>query len=643
MPEPSSFDPVQILHDRFSSAIASAYPDLAGADPAITPGKNPKFGDFQCNAAMALGKQLALPPRDVAAALVAKVDLADLAEPLTPASIAGPGFINITLRPASIAQLLDRLDSPDLGLPPAQPSPAGERQTIVVDLCGVNLAKQMHVGHLRATVIGDTLARVFTRLGHDVRRQNHVGDWGLNIAMVTARVRRLAAAGLIDLAKLTLDDLDLAYKAAQRECDADEKGLAFARAWGMGPKVISELEAQVAGALEAESEAKATLVRLQAHDPDVFAVWQRISDLTMEACLDLCARLNALVLPEHSAGESSYSTELAPMVDDLVKRAVAEESDGALVIRVPEIDEPTLIRKSDGGFIYATTDVAAVRRRVQQLGADRVVYAVDARQALHFRQVFAAAAKAGFTLRPHGPHQGQPASLEHAAFGMMLGSDGKPFKTRAGASAKLADLIEDAEEKAFSEVSTLSPELPDGERRSIARAVATAAIRYADLSSERTKDYVFSLERMIAFQGNTGPYLLYALVRIRSIFRKAAEQGLLPAPLPAAPPAAGSAPGDDGLRAHAFAIPHAAEKALALSLLRYPGVTRQVAQTLLPHRLCQYLYELAGAFAAFFEACPVLKAPDEPTRFARLRLCALTERVLADGLQMLGIPLVDRM
>jgi arginyl-tRNA synthetase len=622
VPAPA-FDPVQILADRFAAAIAAAFPDVRDPDAALTPSKNPAFGDFQCNAAMALGKHLGQKPRDVAAAIVAKLDVAGVAEPLTPASIAGPGFINITLRTDALAVLLGALDTPALGIEPPAPS---EKQTIVVDLCGVNLAKEMHVGHLRATVIGDTLARIFTRLGHNVVRQNHVGDWGLPIAMVTARVRRLVAEGSMNLATLTLEDLDIAYKAAKRESDADTRGLEQARRWHMGPKAIAELEAQVAGAQEAEGDAKATLLRLQAHEPEVFAVWQRIAEVTMQSCLGLCARLNAIVNPEHSAGESSYSAALGPMVAELVARGIAEESEGALVIRVEGIEEPTLIRKTDGGFIYATTDVAAVRHRVQTLGADRVVYAVDARQALHFRQVFGAARRAGYTQKP--PGSGHEASLEHAAFGMMMGSDGRPFRTRAGASAKLADLLDDAEARAFDEVTAKNPALAEEERRAIARAVATAAIRYADLSTERTKDYVFTLERMVAFEGNTGPYLLYAMVRCANILRKAAERGI-PLPEATTPPA--------------FAIASAPEKHLALALLRYPGVVRNVGETLLPHRLCQYLYELSGAFSAFYDACHILDEPDHQKRAAWLRLCRLTQRVIADGLTCLGVPLIARM
>lgn len=611
-------DPVEILGRRFRAAIAAAFPEAGEADPLITATKNTALGDFQSNAAMPLAKRLGKTPRDIAAAIVAKADIADIAEPLTPASVAGPGFINIRLRPDTLASYLAQIDSPTLGVPPAHP-----RETIIVDLCGVNLAKEMHVGHLRATIIGDALARTFERLGHDVKRQNHLGDWGLPIAMVTGKIKQLADAGRLNLDTIRIDDLDRYYKLAQRDCAADEAGLRAAHRFGLGPKALAELEEQVNGAREATAHAKATLLALQAHEPATYAVWKRIADLTVAACVETCARLHANVRAEHTAGESSYSEELGPVVDDLVKRGVAEESDGALVVRVEGIEEPCIIRKSDGGFLYATTDMAAIRRRVGKLGGDRVVYCVDARQGLHFKQVFGAADKAGYTLKKDG----RRARLQHAAFGMVLGDDGRPFKTRSGENVRLMALIDEARDRALAAVTQRSPDMPEAERASIAEAVGVAAIKYADLSNDRVKDYVFNFDRMLAFEGNTGPYLLYALVRVRSIFRKAAERGLDTGAWKSAP----------------LVLTAAQEKLLALTLLRYAGVLDAVAESLEPHRLCQYLYDLAGAFSSFFDACPVLQAPDEATRDSRLRLCDLTARVLADGLTVLGIPPLDRM
>lgn len=625
-------DPVVALADLFRAAIARAFPEASDADPVITASKQPKLGDFQCNAAMSLAKRVGKNPREVAAAIVESLPASDLIEPLKADAIAGPGFINIRLRGDGLALLLGLLDSPSLGVPvPTRP------ETVVVDLMGVNLAKQMHVGHLRSPFIGDAIARAFERLGHKVIRQNHVGDWGLPIAMVVARIKAGADAGRIDLSRLTLDDLDVAYKDAQAECQRDMAGLEAARRWHMGPKVLAELEEQVAGATEAFTRARETLVRLQAHDAAVFAVWQRIADVTMEVCLEACRRLHVNCTAEHSAGESSYASELTGVVEDLVKRGIAVEDQGALIVRLDEpplidgqplweaVREPCLVRKSDGGYLYATTDIAAIRRRVQKFKADRVVYAIDARQSLHMKQVFGASKKAGYA---KNPVSGRYAILEHAAFGAILGDDGRPFKTRSGDNVKLADLLNETADRALAAVRARTPDLPEAEARAIAEAVGMASLKYADLSNDRVKDYVFSFDRMLAFEGNTGPYLLYALVRVRSIFRKARERGVM---------------GNSPVSAARLLVSEPAERGLALALLRYPGAVEAVGAGLAPHQLCQYLFDLAAAFALFFDQCPVLTAPDEASRLSRLRLCDLTGRVLADGLATLGIPTLERM
>ncbi|MEM8758188.1 MAG: arginine--tRNA ligase, partial [Planctomycetota bacterium] len=413
---------------------------------------------------------------------------------------------------------------------------------------------------------------------------------------------------------------DRLYRLAKRETTADRRGLAAVEKFSLGPKAAAELEEQVAGADEAMAAAKAWLVRLQSGDSEAVGVWQRLYDVTMSACIEACARLGATVTSEATAGESSYRDELPEIVEALGAAGLTEEDDGALIVR-NEGMEPTLVRKSDGGYLYATTDLAGVRRRVQQLGADRAIYCVDARQALHFKQVFETARRAGFATK-----DGKTADLQHAPFGMVLGEDGRPFKTRSGENVKLADLIDEAIERAGAVVAEKNPGLSETDRDEVARAVALAALKYADLSSERIKDYVFSFDRMLAFEGNTGPYLLYAYVRIRSIFRRAAEQGLA-----------------GGSESAPIMLAEPKEKQLALALLRYPSTVRSVGRSLEPHRLCGYLYELAGAFSSFFESCPVLKASDDATRLSRLRLCDLTSRVLADGLDALGIPTVERM
>lgn len=614
-PPNTAFDPADILSDAFRAAIRAAF-DIDDADPLIGPARSPKFGDYQCNAAMPLGKRLGINPREAAAKIIEHADLGDLAEPLTPESIAGPGFINIALKPGAIADLLGNLDSPDLGLPPPE-----RPETVVVDLCGVNLAKQMHVGHLRSTVIGDTVARLFERLGHTVIRQNHVGDWGLPIAMVTAKLKAESDAGRISLDAVTLDQLNSLYREAQLECSADYKGLSAVRRFDLGPKAEAELEEQVASAEDALARAKTTLVRLQSHDPDIEAVWRRIERTTMTVCLDVCRRLHTRITEADAAGESSYATELAALVDDLESRGVAETSEGALVVRVEGIAEPCLVRKSDGGYLYATTDLAAIRRRVQRMGGSRVVYCVDARQSLHFRQVFGAAHKAGYTGLPGGGH----ADLEHAAFGTVLGEDNKPLKTRSGENVRLEDLVHEAVARAGAALVSRDADLNDP--AAVAEAVGITAIKYADLSTERSKDYVFSFDRMVSFEGNTGPYLLYARARLNRIFDKAAAKGVDTA-------SAASRP---------FNIAEPEERALALLLLRYPAVIRGAAASLEPHRICACLYDLAVAFSRFYDKCHVLNAADDAARFARLRLCGLTRRVLSDGLETLGLPVVDRM
>lgn len=629
--QPSNLhDPISLLTQRFVEGIRAAFPELAGdVDPIITAAKSAQLGDFQSNAAMGLSKRVGKPPRDVAKAIVEKVNVGDLAEPLTEASIAGPGFINIKLRGDALGVMLGEMDGPSLGVAKATP-PA----TIIVDLMGVNLAKQMHVGHLRSPFIGDAIARTLERLGHKVLRQNHVGDWGLNIAMVTARILRLEKQGKINVEALTLDDLDENYKAAQAECQRDAAGLATAKKFGLGPKALAELEEQVAGAEASFKEARDVLIRLQAKEPETYAMWKRIASITMGVALDEMKRLNVNVTDEHSAGESSYADELAPMVEELVARGIAVLDQGALVVKLDEagtpwaerygvIKEPCLVRKTDGGYLYATTDIAGVRRRVQALGASRAIYVIDARQNLHLRQVFGASLRAGYSIHPT---TGEPARLEHAAFGSVLGEDGRPFKTRSGESVNLKSLIDEAARRAFIAIRSRNDKASDEEIKATAEAIGVAAMKYADLSNDRVKDYMFSFDRMLAFEGNTGPYLLYALVRIRQIFVKAKEQGV-------------ALPTD----ATAFTIVEPAEKQLALALLRYPAALQGVADALEPHRLCGYLYDLAGAFSSFYDQCQVLKASDEATRTARLKLCDLAAKVLADGLGVLGMPTVERM
>lgn len=614
-----SIDPLETLDARFRAAIGAAFPELPGEgiETHIAANRQPKLGDFQSNAAMPLARRLGKNPREVAAAIVEHLDLSGVAEPVTAEAIAGPGFINIRLLGDAMAGALVRLDTDRLGIEPPE-----RAMTVVVDLCGVNLAKQMHVGHLRSTVIGDAIARLYERLGHRVVRQSHVGDWGLPIAMVVQRLVELAQAGR-DLSTIGLDELNRLYKQAQASCKAERGAVALIGRVGGHPKAEAELEARIADADSALERAKQRLVRLQSGDAESVAAWQRVYDITMAACLHTCARLHADVTDEHSAGESTYRDELGAVVDDLARRGIAEEDDGALVVRVDGLKEPCIVRKRDGGYLYATTDLAAIRRRAGTIGGERVVYCVDARQALHFKQVFGAAHKAGYDRTPDG----RTAELFHAAFGNVLGEDNKPLKTRSGENVKLADLIDEAIERAARTVAEKNPDLPEGERGVIAEAVGVAALKYADLSTERIKDYVFSFDRMLAFEGDTGPYLLYALVRTKSIFRKAADAGL----------------GADEFAQAPLLLDEPAERALALTLLRYPGAVRASGEHHEPNRLCAYAFALAGAFSSFFDQCPVLKAESGAKKRSRLRLCAITARVLEDALQTVGIPTVERM
>ena len=612
-------DPSAVLDERFKDAISSVLPDLPREQiqTHITPSRQPKFGDFQSNCAMPLAKRFQMQPRELAAKIAAAIDVSGIAEPIDESSIAGPGFINITLLPSAISDALGTLDTPDLGIvaPDAPP-------TVVVDLCGVNLAKQMHVGHLRSTVIGDAIARLYERLGYKVIRQSHVGDWGLPIAMVVQKLIEMEATGL-DLQGVTLAQLNGMYKRAQAECKAETRAVQILEKVGGHPKAFAELELRIEDANEHMERAKARLVALQSGDEESVRVWQRIYDITMSACLHTCARLHANVTDEHSAGESTYRDELGDVVQDLIDRKIALEDDGALVVKCDGIKEPTIIRKRDGGYLYATTDMAAIKRRVEKFGGDIVVYCVDSRQSLHFKQVFAAAKKAGYA-KTRG---GQDATLVHAMFGSVMGEDGKPLKSRSGENLNLSDLLDEAVSRAEATLTERSPDITGNERKQIAESVAMAAVKYADLSIERIKDYIFSFDRMLAFEGDTGPYLLYALVRIKSIFRKAQDAGI----------------DTSGLDGASFDLRDPAEKALALKLLRYPSVVEGAGLNHEPNRLCAFAYELASGFSSFFDQCPVLKNDDEALRASRLRLCALTGRVLEDALTTIGIPTVERM
>jgi arginyl-tRNA synthetase len=541
----------------------------------VQPAARPEFGDYQANGIMAAAKRAGEKPRVLAERVVAAADLADLADRV---EIAGPGFINLTLSRDFLGRSLSEAAGIDAAEAP---------QTVVVDYSSPNLAKEMHVGHLRSTIIGDAVARVLEALGHRVIRQNHVGDWGTQFGMLIAFLDETGANSEL------LEDLEAFYREAKARFDADP---------------------------EFAERSRRMVVGLQRGEPEVRARWQRFIDISLSHCQAVYDRLGVTLEPGHVMAESAYNDDLDAVVRDLDAAGLLTESDGARCVFLDEFTGkdgaplPLIVQKSDGGYLYATTDLAAVRHRARTLAADRVLYFTDKRQELHFRQVFAVADRAGFK-RPD-------MRFEHEPFGAVLGRDGKPFKTRQGEVVKLSGLLDEAESRAFALVTDKNPELPEGERRTIARVVGIGAVKYADLSKNRTSDYVFDWDQMLAFDGNTAPYLQYAYTRIRSVFRRGAV--------------------DVSALGAAVRIAEPEEHALAVMLLRLQETVEQVAEDGCPHYLCGYLYDLATLFMRFYEACPVLNA--EPgVRDSRLRLCARTADTLQLGLGLLGIEVVERM
>ena len=579
------------LEDRLTKALELAGAS-AGSAAMVAASARPEFGDYQANGVMGAAKKLKMNPRQLADKVVEQLrpgggaDISDIAEKI---EVAGPGFINIHLQKDwLVRQLAVAVKDDRLGLgKPAQ------RQTVVVDYSAPNLAKEMHVGHLRSTIIGDALARTLEFQGNNVIRQNHVGDWGTQFGMLLAYMDRQAGTDAAERGQVELSDLEEFYRQAKQLFDSDQ---AFA-----------DLSRQY-------------VVRLQAGDTHCLKNWRIFLEKSMGHCEKLYAMLGVSLSREHVRGESAYNDDLANVVSDLDKAGMLKESQGAQCVFLPEFTAkdgtplPLIVRKSDEGFLYATTDLAAIRYRVCQLHADRVLYVVDARQALHFRQVFAVARKADFA--------DENLHLEHIAFGTMMGSDGKPFKTRSGTTVKLVDLLNEAIDKATELVSQKNPELPEAQRRDIARIVGIGAVKYADLSQNRTSDYVFSWEKMLSLDGNTAPYMQYAYARIKSIFRKAGV--------------------NEADVAGQIAVAQPAERTLAVKLVQFPETVAAVAADCTPNVLCAYLYDVAGAFMGFYENCPVLQS-DAPTRSARLVLCRLTARTIKTGLGLLGIGTIEQM
>ena len=586
--------PIQRLSALVSAAVVKLFgEEHKNADPAV---HRSQFADYQADVALRLARAVKRPPLELAKALAAELEAPELCESVT---VSPPGFINFTLRAEVLsAGVAKVLSDPRLGVPRAEPA-----QTVIVDYSGPNAAKEMHVGHLRGTVIGDCLVRVLELQGHRVLRQNHIGDWGTPFGMLVEHLLDIGSDRAV--AELQVGDFNAFYKAARQKFEVEP---AFAE------------------------RSRQRVVLLQSGDATTLGLWRTLIDATRAYFTKVYSALGVLLRDEDIRGESFYNPYLSVVAAELEQRGVAVRDQGALCVFLPEFKgkdgEPTplIVQKQDGGFGYAATDLAALRFRVKELGAQRILYVVGAPQAQHFSMVFAAARGAGYVT--------DAVSVEHVAFGSILGSDRKMLKTRAGESIRLSDLLDEAVQRALSAVEQKNQTLSSEEKALVAKDVGIGAIKYADLSTERIKDYVFEWSRMLSFEGNTGPYLLYAHARICSILRKAAEAG--------AAEAAALLEGKvyDDAR---LALSEPTERALALELLDFTSVVNAVGASLQPHRLAGYLYELASRFTSFYEACDVLKAGSDELRDSRLRLCAATQRTLAVCLHLLGMSAPQRM
>jgi arginyl-tRNA synthetase len=566
-------------------AFAAATPeggDRAAFAAAVRPAGDAKFGDYQANGCMAVAKALKANPRALADGVAKAVDLGPLAGP---PEVAGPGFLNVRLRDEWLSEALgDLLVDDRLGIPaPARP------KTVVIDYSSPNVAKPMHVGHVRSTVIGESLSRIMEALGHKVVRDNHLGDWGSQFGMILWGWKNLRGGS--DTSAFESDpvgELARLYRLVQARVQAGDKAV--------------------------EEAARAETVKLHAGDAENRELWERFMPHCLRALHAVYERLG--VKFDVELGESFYDPMLAGVVRDLEARGLAVESEGATVVFTEGTKAPMIVRKRDGAYNYATTDLATIRYRVETWDPDQVLYVVDHRQSDHFKQLFDVARRWGYT-RP---------DLQHVAFGTVLGTDRRPFKTREGDVVGLESLLGEGVAEARKVVDENSPELTDAERARIAEAVGLGAIKYADLSQNRLSDYVFDWKKMLAMNGNTGAYLQYAYARIQSIFRKG---GLTP----------------EGIRAQRppILLTHPAERALAVRLVRLPETLELAAAELKPNVLTDYLFDLANTFSTFFEECPVLKAESPERRDSRLALGDLTARTLKFGLGLLGIDVIDRM
>jgi arginyl-tRNA synthetase len=572
---------IAILEAKLHAAFQAAWGD--GAGPDFRSAADPRHGDYQANGALALAKKLDRNPRQIAEAVVQRLDLSGLC---LPPEIAGPGFINLKLDPAWVGAEVARraCDRERFRVEPAQAP-----ESIVIDFSGPNVAKRMHVGHLRSTIIGDALVRTLGFLGHQVVGDNHVGDWGTQFGTLIWAYRQ--AVDEVALAADPIGELERLYTWGSERSKADEA---------------------VAAACRAE------LVKLQAGDPENRALWERFVAISRAEAKRVYERMG--VSFQSWRGESAYQDDLAEVCQDLERRGLARTSEGALLVFFPDghplVDRPFMVRKRDGAYLYATTDLATVAHRLSHHHATRLIYVVDTRQAGHFQQLFATCAIIGHAIR-----------FEHVGFGMLLGKDGRPFRTREGGTVRLDALLDEAEARILPIVAEKWPDAGDEAQRAIAAQVGMGAVKYADLSQNLATDYKFDWDKLLAWDGNTGPYLQYTLVRIRSVLREHEVRGL----------------GRFEPRPDAIALGTPEELALAKEVLKLGEVLDRVGEALRPHFLCEYLYGLARAFNPFYAKCSILGAPDAETRRARLTLSLAAATVLEIGLGCLNIPRLERM
>ncbi len=572
-----------ILSEKVKQAMMQAGAD-SQCDALVRQSNKAQFGDYQANGSMAAAKKLGKNPREFAQEIIQHLDLGDM---VAKTEIAGPGFINIFLNKNWLAQQVDRaVKDEKLGIH------SENKQTVVIDYSSPNVAKEMHVGHLRSTIIGDAVVRTLEFLGDNVIRANHVGDWGTQFGMLIAYLEKMQNESA---SEMELADLEAFYRDAKKHYDEDEDFAVKARSY---------------------------VVKLQGGDEYCRKMWKKLVDITMQQNQRNYDRLNVTLTEKNVMGESLYNPMLPEIVADLKAQGLAVEDDGAFVVYLDEFKNKdgdpmgVIVQKKDGGFLYTTTDIAAAKYRCHELNADRALVFSDTRQSQHMQQAWLITRKAGYV-----PESFQ---LEHKNFGMMLGKDGKPFKTRTGGTVKLADLLDEATERAEKLIAEKSTNLSAEEKTAVVEAVGIGAVKYADLSKNRTTDYVFDWDNMLTFEGNTAPYMQYAYTRIRSIFAKAqiSLEDVLNGPL---------------------MLDNEKEFALALKLLQFEEAIRIVGKEGTPHILCAYLYELAGIFSSFYENCPILSADNEALKLSRLKLALLTEKTLKTGLDLLGIKTVEKM